>query len=59
MAVTFIGEAARELCRLLDMQIEALETAAFVGLTEAEQDEYNHREQRITELGKMISHSQS
>jgi hypothetical protein len=39
-----------ELIRLLEKQVEARETAIFVGLTDAELSEYDKRRERIREL---------
>jgi len=39
-----------ELIRLLEDQVEARETAIFVGLTDAELSEYDKRRERIREL---------
>ncbi len=39
-----------ELIRLLEKQVEARETAIFVGLTDAELSEYDERRERIREL---------
>ncbi len=39
-----------ELIRLLEDQVEARETAIFVGLTDAELCEYDERRERIREL---------
>jgi hypothetical protein len=39
-----------ELIRLLEEQVEARETAIFVGLTDAELSEYDKRRERIREL---------
>jgi hypothetical protein len=43
-----------EFVNLLRRQIEALELDAFVGLTEAEQCEYDSRQQRIRDLEERI-----
>ena len=39
-----------ELIRLLEKQIEARETAIFVGLTDVELSEYDKKRERIREL---------
>jgi hypothetical protein len=39
-----------ELIRLLEKQVEARETAIFVGLTDVELSEYHKRRERIREL---------
>jgi hypothetical protein len=39
-----------ELSRLLEKQVEARETAIFVGLTDVELSEYDERRERIREL---------
>ena len=39
-----------ELIRLLEQQVEARETAVFVGLTDVELSEYDKRRERIREL---------
>ena len=39
-----------ELIRLLEKQVEARETAIFVGLTDVELSEYDKRRERIREL---------
>jgi hypothetical protein len=39
-----------EIIRLLEQQIELMELAAFVRLTDAELSEYQRREKRISEL---------
>src|SRR2546426_8637379 len=39
-----------ELIRLLEKQVEARETAVFVGLTDVELSEYDKRRERIREL---------
>jgi hypothetical protein len=39
-----------ELIRLLEKQVEARETAIFVGLTDVELSEYDERRERIREL---------
>ncbi|HLB88493.1 MAG TPA: hypothetical protein VJK29_12645 [Terriglobales bacterium] len=39
-----------ELIRLLEQQVEARETAIFVGLTDVELSEYDKRRERIREL---------
>jgi hypothetical protein len=39
-----------EITRLLEQQIELMELAAFVRLTDAELSEYQRREKRISEL---------
>jgi len=39
-----------ELVRLLEKQVEARETDAFVGLTDAELTDYDERRERIREL---------
>ncbi len=39
-----------ELVRLLEKQVEARETAIFVGLTDVELSEYDKRRERIREL---------
>ncbi len=44
------GKLYAELIRLLEKQVEARETAMFVGLTDVELSEYDKRRERIREL---------
>ena len=44
------GKLYAELIRLLEQQVEARETAIFVGLTDVELSEYEKRRERIREL---------
>ena len=44
------GKLYAELIRQLEKQVEARETAMFVGLTDVELSEYDKRRERIREL---------
>jgi len=48
-------EVRAELIQLLEKQMEVLELATFVSLTDAELSEYEKRRERISELVEEVS----
>jgi hypothetical protein len=57
MADHSIEKLRAEFVYLLQRQIEALELDAFVGLTDAEQHEYDSRQERIRDIEDRIMNS--